>query len=44
MNDVFFFFQDKKSPLHLAAGNGRTEVCKVLLDLRADTSVADSVS
>ena len=40
----FFFFQDKKSPLHLAAANGRTEVCKVLLDLRADASVADSVS
>ena len=30
--------------MHLAAEKGRTEVCKVLLDLRADGSVADSVS
>ena len=37
-------FKDKKTPLHLASESGRQDVCKVLLDLRADASVADCVS
>ena len=39
-----FFFKDKKTPLHLASESGRQDVCKALLDLRADASVADCVS
>ena len=39
-----FSFKDKKTPLHLASQSGKQDVCKVLLDLRADASVADSVS
>ncbi|KAG0425652.1 hypothetical protein HPB47_027205 [Ixodes persulcatus] len=31
----------KKTPLHLAAGEGRLEVCKILLDLKADTNALD---
>ncbi|CAN7936922.1 unnamed protein product, partial [Ixodes hexagonus] len=31
----------KKTPLHLAAAEGRLEVCKILLDLKADTNALD---
>ena len=41
---ALFFSKDKKTPLHLASESGRTDVCKVLLDLRADASVIDNVS
>lgn len=39
-----FTLQSKKTPLHLAAGEGRLEVCKILLDLKADTNALDDVS
>lgn len=41
---VVYLLKDKKTPLHLASDSGRTDVCRVLLDLRADASFADSVS
>ena len=41
---VVYLLKDKKTPLHLASESGRTDVCRVLLDLRADASVGDSVS
>lgn len=39
-----FFWQDKKTPLHLSAEKGRIEVCQHLLELRADISAVDNVS
>ncbi|XP_075545338.1 no mechanoreceptor potential C [Dermacentor variabilis] len=32
---------NKKTPLHLAAAEGRLDVCKILLELKADTNALD---
>jgi len=44
LTQYFHTFQDKKTPLHLAAEKGRIEVCQHLLELRADISAVDNVS
>ncbi|KAH7970063.1 hypothetical protein HPB52_023952 [Rhipicephalus sanguineus] len=33
--------RNKKTPLHLAAAEGRLDVCKILLELKADTNALD---
>ena len=41
---IWWFPQEKKTALHLAAEKGRLEVCKHLLELRADICALDNVS
>ena len=41
---IWRFPQEKKTALHLAAEKGRLEVCKHLLELRADICALDNVS
>ena len=36
--------QAKKTPLHMAAQNGRIEVCANLLKMKADANATDVVS
>ena len=36
--------QNKKTPLHMAASNGKVEVCLILLKSGADVEAIDSVS
>ena len=41
---VVYIFQDKKTPLHYAARNGRTEVATLFINNGANVNAVDKVS
>lgn len=38
-----FVFQEKRTPLHLAARCGQLDVCETLLNMKADANAIDEV-
>lgn len=40
---LWFLLQTKRTPLHLAAGNGQLDVCNSLLNMKADVNATDIV-
>jgi ankyrin repeat protein len=40
---ILILFQEKRTPLHWSAGNGRKETCALLIEAKADVNAIDKV-